>query len=143
MTHRAEAILAAITTKVTGLVTTGSNVVRGRVYPNNATAALSVDMGQERIVGEPNVATVDVLLDIDITAHAKSATGALDTALNQIHLEVEAALMADVTQGLPYVKNTIWAGRDKPDRGIAEKNLGEQTITYTIHYRRPRTSAAV
>ncbi len=138
--NRAESILAAITTKVTGLTQTGSNVVRGRVYPVPALPALTVNMGAEQAVGEPNMAYQDEFLDIDITAYAQDNTG-VDTALNQIVAEVYAAMLADRTQGLAYVHDTSWRGRSAPDRtGDLEKKTAQQTMVFRIHYRHSYTS---
>lgn len=140
MTHRAESILAAVTTQVTGLATTGSNVVRGRVYPTGAAAALSVDMGDESPPAALNMQFQDALLTVEITAHVKTASGGLDTALNQIAAEVYAAIFDDRTLGLAYVIDTRWQGRDRPERDQLEKPAAEQTLRIVVHYRHSATS---
>lgn len=140
MTHRAESILAAVTTTVTDLTTTGSNVVRGLVYPRDVDYALSVDMGPEIPIKEPNASYQDCYLEVQITAYVKD-TGGVDTALNKIEAEVYAAMMADYTQGLDYVQNTQWMGRESPNREAMEKKSAIQTTVYRIYYRHSYTSA--
>lgn len=140
MTHRAESILAAVTTTVTGLTTTGAHVSRGRAYPTDQDAALTVNMGADTPVGSPNMAFQDMDLDVEIIAHCKTADGALDTTLNAIAAEVYAAMLADLTQGLGYVLDTRYAGREAPFRDREEKPVASQVSRYVIRYRHSYTS---
>jgi len=115
MTHRAETILDAIATTLTGLTTTGTNVTRGRVYPVTAEPALSIFKGDddatesEEIIGE----TVREL-NVIIQAHLQ-ALGNPETVLNQIAAEVYAAMRLDITLGLAYVFDTRIVGDAAPE----------------------------
>ncbi len=57
MTHRAESILDAIETAVTGLTTTGANVKRGIVWPVNAFPAI-------RVIKRADLADGDSVVDV-------------------------------------------------------------------------------
>lgn len=140
MTARSESIAAAFTTAVTGLTTTATRVVRGRVYPTDVLPALTVNMGEEQIAEQPDMAEQDEFLTIDVTILVKD-TATLDTALNQIVAEVYAAIMADRTLGLAYVHDTAWMGRGAPDRvADAEKPVAQQTLVFRVHYRHSYSS---
>ncbi len=140
MTDRAESILVAFTTAVTGLTQTGANVVRGRVYPVDALPALTVNMGSEEPTTDPNISHQNEFLEIEVTAYVKDNAG-VDTALNKIRAEVYAAVMADHTLGLGYVENTTWEGRDAPGRsGGMEVKAAWQTMIFRVHYQHSYTS---
>jgi hypothetical protein len=142
MTHRAESILSAITTTLTDLTTTGEDVARGHVYPfmDEVENALTVSMSGETPFSPPNMAYQDEVLRVEITAHTKAADETLDTALNVIAAEVYAAMLADQTQGLAYVIDTRWQGRQPPQRDIAEKPVTTQVLQFDIIYRHSYTS---
>lgn len=140
MAALSESILVAVTTKLTGLAQTGTRVERGRVYPVSALPALTVNMGAEQAVDDRNLAFQDEFLDIEILAYVQDNTG-VDTALNQVVAEVYAAMMADRTQGLAYVLDTEWQGRDAPSRtDDLEKKTAQQAMIFRIHYRHSYTS---
>lgn len=141
MTHRAESILAAVKTAVTNLTTTGTRVVRGRVFAVGTLPALSVDMGSELPVDESNMAFQDELLEVAITSYVKGTQGTTDTEHNTIAAEVYAALMADRTLGLGYVHTTRWLGRLAPRRDNAEQAVSQQEMRIEVHYRHSHTSA--
>lgn len=135
MTHRAESIIGAMTTAVTGLVTTGNNVVRGQVYPLSTFPGLAVDMGPEIPVGDANVAYQDQHVDINIVAYVQDNDG-VDTVLNQIRSELYAAIMANRTLGLLYVIDIECLGRATPERtDQLEKKSAKQESTYRVYYR--------
>jgi hypothetical protein len=135
MTARAESILDAVVTLVTGLTTTGSRVTRGRTYAVPAEPALAVDMGGEVPAGDPNMAYQDEYLDITVTAYAKGAQGTTDTTLNQIAAEVYAAVMASRQLGLAYVHDTRWMGRSEPQREPSDQVASAQELRFRVHYR--------
>lgn len=139
MTDRAETIMDAIKTAVTGLGTTTNKVVRGRAWAAQDTPALSVDMGSES-PGDYNVAFQDEVLTVEIAAQVKGAEGTTDTTLNQIRAEVYAAVMAAPQLGLPFVINTVWRGRSRPLHDEGEKDLVEQVFRFDVHYRHSVTS---
>lgn len=137
MTHRAESILAAITTAVTGLTSSGTNVVRGRVnaFDVNVTHGLTVSMADENPPIDRNLAYQDEALNVAITAHVKAADGQLDTELNKVAAEVYTAMFVDYKFGLDYVINTTWEGRTPPLRTQGEKPTAEQDLNFQITYR--------
>lgn len=140
MTDRAESIVVAFNTLVTGLPQTQGRVERGRVYPVDVLPALTINMGAEQIVDDPNIAFQDEYLDVEVTASVKDNSG-VDTALNQIRAEVYAAVMSNRTLGLSYVLDTRWLGRDTPDRsGELEQKSARQTMIFRVHYRHSYTS---
>ena len=142
MTHRAESIVSAVVTTVTGLTTTGSNVYRGRMTPIAADVsnALRVYLGEDSLLGEYSQAKMDWELTILIESFAKSPTAQIDTRLNTIREEVTIALQADYTQGLAYVINTLEGNAARPEFSAeGEQAMGSQVMEWKIHYRRSRT----
>ena len=140
MTDRAESIMSAIATSLAGA---GLTVERGRVnaWPEGSLPAYDLDMGSEDAAGEPNISYQDEFLDVEITAHVQNNSG-VDTSLNASRAAVYAAVMADRTQGLSYVHDTIWVGRSAPDRtGESSKKTARQTLLFRIHYRHSYTSS--
>ncbi len=133
--HRAESILSAFTTLVTGLTTTGSRVIRGQAMPVETAPALSVNMGGEEPASPPNVAYQDELLEIIVTAYVKGAHGGTDTTLNTVAAEVYSAVMATRQLGLAYVHDTRWQGRTAPQREQADQTVSSQDLRFIVHYR--------
>lgn len=142
MTHRAESIMQAVTTAVTGLATTGANVTRGRAYPVAALPALSVFQAEESILGDIQSSTrVTRELIINIEIHVQ-ATTQLETIINAIRAEVYAALMADRTQGLAYVIDTQWQDDSQPEiDGENETPVARVLMRWAITYQHSLTSA--
>lgn len=140
--HRAEQILDAVTTLVTGLTTTGANVQRDQVDPVAAVPALSVEMGgDEPLEGsDRNIAYIDSLLNVQIVVYVKNSTG-LSTQLNLIRKEVHIAMYADRQLGLSsIVINTTYAGTSEVTKSRAlDKDTAMQTIDYLVHYRHSLT----
>lgn len=140
--HRAEQIMAAVVTRLTGLATTGANVSRGRLYPlDQAKAyALTVSMGAASPAAEPNLAFQDVALDVLVTKHVKDASNQVDTMLNQIGLEVYQAMMSDRTLGLSFVQDVIWSGDTEPEMdGEGNRPTARQETTFSVRYRHSLT----
>jgi len=142
---RAEQIVVAVLAKVTGLTTTGTRVVRGRVYAVEATPALTLKQGTDVPVDARTGSSVytDSELDIIITAHVKSSSTQVDTLLNLIRKEIHIALMADVTQGLSFVYLTEPKGAAEPTTsGDADKPTATMDLTYAFRYRHSFTDAS-
>lgn len=144
--HRAEQIMAAFEALVTSLATTGSNVTRARIYPNQSSAlpALSVYQGDD----EPKLdhdddavlEYIDHILEVIIEAHVQASSGIVDTTLNQIRKEIAVVVHADHKIGLSFVINTIEGPAEAPelfDEG--EKRTAVQRNHYFVKYRRSRT----
>lgn len=135
--HKAEQVLSAVTTLLTNLATTGSNVERGRFYPfkETVTAALTITQGQLDLVETKNNSFQDVTLEVIVTAHAKGADGTVESTINQIAKEVYVAMMVDYTLGLGFVQDTIWQGNDEPALGRLEKSVVSMDMRFTVKFR--------
>ena len=142
--HRAESILSAVETTLTGLATTGTRVQRGRVYPVETAPALSIYMGSDDTSGDygaTNLGFVDRMLEVVVRSHIKVTTD-LDTDLNQIRAEVYAAMMADYTIGLAYIINTWLVSDAQPSLSAdGEQPTATQDMIYRVHYRHSYASA--
>ena len=138
--HRAELILEAVKSILTGLATTGTNVERDRVFPPDMLPALSLNQGAEDpIPGRENMAFQDSALQVDIVIQIKSSSSSSD--LNQIKAEVYAAMMSDSSLGLGFVYDTQWAGDGPPEpSGDAEINTVRCTMRFGVAYRHSYTS---
>lgn len=137
--HRAESILNAVQTALTGLATTGQYVERDRVFPPEACPALSVNQGAEEPLDQSSMQFQDCVLEVEVVIQVKSGTSSSD--LNQIKAEVYAAMMTDTTQGLTYVHETQWGGDSAPEpSGDAEINTTRCTMRFGIAYRHSYTS---
>jgi len=139
--HRAEQILAAVQTSVTGLATTGTNVDRGRAeeIPTDKLPALRVAMGEDPIVDPWAQQLLDSDLDVSVIAHVHDSAANVETTLNKIRKEVNIALVADYTLGLAFVHTIIELGARKPVlTGELAKPAGQMELQYRVRYRRSR-----
>lgn len=108
MPHRAETILEAIKTVVTGLTLTGQNVERDRVYPPENIPALSVDMGGESRgeIDTGDMTNINSQLEVGIRLLVKSNEST--TVINSIKAEVYSAIMGSSRLGLNFVDYLVW-----------------------------------
>jgi len=137
MTHRAESIMVAVKAAVDGLLTTGGRVERSRVYSvaDDGVPALTIEKGADDVIeGSQNIAFIDRLLTVKITAHIKT-TGTYETDLNQIANEVYVAMMAADDLGLSFVQSVTPLGDDEPEANAANKDTGRMEMRFSIHYR--------
>ena len=149
--HLREQLMAAVTTNLTGLSTTGSNVTRGRVYSidEDNLPHLSIFQGDDFPVVPDNEQEgtylylwQDLQVFIEVTVDASS--GVLETTLNQIHKEITIALTADVTQGISECFNTIEMGATIPElSGERKKRTAIMELEFMLRYRRSRTDPSV
>jgi hypothetical protein len=142
VTHRAEQIMAAVQTTVTGLTTTGTRVDRGRAeeFPVENTPSLRVHMGNDTIVDPWTQALVDSDLEVFVDAHAYSVASNIETLLNLIREEVTKGLLLNDTLGLAFVQTIYEMGADRPElQGDLAKPAGRMTINFRVRYRRSRT----
>lgn len=142
MTHRAELVLAAVQTAVTGLATTTTNVDRGRAeeIPVEKLPALRVAGGDDLVVDPWAHQLLDSELDVSIFAHVHEASANVETKLILIRKEVNIALMADQTLGLAFVHAIVELGAAKPElSGDLAKPAGRMELQYRVKYRRSRT----
>jgi hypothetical protein len=144
---RAEQIIAAIKTLLTGLATTGQNVQRGQIYEHEKAKlpALSITMGEDSPVSEQQTGLVDWELTVSIQSVAEiidaytATESALDTLLNLIRKEVHAAIMADHTLGLDFVIDISPGPANEPIlSGAGSVPTGSQSIDFVVWYRTSR-----
>jgi len=143
MTHRAENIMDAVTTTVTGLTTTGTRVVRGRVYSVETAPALTVEMGSDFVDRETSdFVNANRTLVVKITAIVK-ANSEPDSQLNTIREEVYNALLADRTLGATAGVIDVWLDTDdEPELSSeADQTIGKQQMNYMVKYRHSYTDA--
>lgn len=140
--HRAESILNAFTTALIGLSTTGSNVVRGRVWAVEFSPSLTIYKGSD--IASENSEVLDNLareLSISVEMHY-NATGNPETTLNQMAAEVYAAINADVTLGLSYVYDCIFVGDDEPEIEAGQDlPVGRMVSQWIVEYDHSKASA--
>lgn len=139
--HRAEQILAAVQTSVSGLTTTGANVERGRAddVPAAATPALRVAMGDDRIVDPWSDALLDSELEVSIFAMVHDSATNVETKLNQVRKEANIALAANHTLGLAFVHAIVELGARRPNMsGESAKPAAAMELQYRVKYRRSR-----
>jgi len=138
---REEQILAAVTTAVTGLTTTGTNVFRGRAYPLEATdlPGLLVYMGPDTVQGELMDSLIDWNLGVAIEAYVQTASAVVDTELAKIRKEVHAAIMATPQLGLAFVIDTRPALAAEPEiDGDGSKPIARRRLEFIVNYRSSR-----
>lgn len=142
--HRAEQIMVAVLGKVANLTTTGARVSRSRTaeIEDQLVPALVVTLGPDAPSSDGGSSTfsyIDGDLTIYVEAIVKETTdAAAETKINLIRKEVTIALMADHTQGLSFVHDTV-EGTATPDLVAGDKVRGTMRMEFTIHYRRSRT----
>jgi hypothetical protein len=137
--HRAEQVLAAVTTRVTGLTTSGANVDRGRdmEIPAEKTPALRVYMGQDSIVDPWAQSLLDSEIEVGIQAVVHDSATNVETLLNRMRKEVNVALVADFTLGLAFVHAIVEIGATRPQlSGELAKPAGQMDLLYRVKYRR-------
>jgi len=138
--HRAEQVIAAFVTAVTGLTTSGANVARGRdtPWPLETTDALNVYMGPEALIeDESDFPDGYWVQTIFIDVKTRQASVQVDTQLNLMRAEITAAIMADHTLGLAFVQ---WSQEGDTDEPTIDKS-GEQPMasvrtSWLVKYRR-------
>lgn len=142
MPHKAETILEAVETLLTGLTTTGANVERARVHPwtNAELPAISLFMGADTPLDNDarGIGFYDwgLLINVDAVCK-KTATSGIDTTLNLIRAELTTALVGDYTLGLSFVIDIVEQGSSEPEiSGEGEKPIALQRTTFLIKYRR-------
>lgn len=145
---RAEQILAAIATALTGLASTGSNVQRGQIYAHEAARlpALAITMGADVPATELQSGLLDWELSVfvetvdqvDADEYAGYDVG-LEAKVNQMRKEVHAALFADHTLGLAFVHDIIPGPAQQPTLdGDGKLPIGSQLLNFVVRYRSSR-----
>lgn len=136
MAHLRKQIRDQVITTLTGLATTGTNVFRSRVYNNEASKlpCLCVYTLSENIEDATlSPVKYERALELAVEGYAK-ATSNIDDTLDQIALEVEEALAADLTLNslaldcaLQSTEINLISDGDQP--------IGAIRLSFEIHYR--------
>ena len=136
MAHVRKLIRANVTTTLTGLATTGNNVYQTRVYPiaEDRLPGIAIYTSEEAtLFGSMNfprtqVRTVTVNVEIYVKAVAD-----YDDTLDQICLEVEEALTADLTRG-GYAKDTQVLRFSSDFSGDGDQPVAYGTLEVSVDY---------
>lgn len=146
MTHRAETIMAAVVSTLTGLTTTGARVYRGRAYPiPKADAnALVIFQGSDEIQDGSMFWRVQSLLTVNIEAVAREATAQIDETLNLIRTEVATAIGASTNLGLAFEIGALEQQAEQPEiSDDGDRPTGRMRIVLGIQYMRDRLNPAL
>jgi len=144
---RAEQILAAIKTLLTGLTTTGANIQRGQIYIHEKAAlpAIALMMGADVPALEYQTGLIDWELTVIVEATTRTSEryiamdSGIDTRLNLIRKEVYAAMLADHTLGLAFVIDVSPGTAAEPIlSGEGDMPIASQVSNFVISYRTSR-----
>lgn len=136
MAHIRKLIRDDITTTLTGLTTTGTNVYQTRVYPlaEDKLPGLAIYTSAESTeyvtINPPR--TQARTLTVNVEVYAKGLSG-YDNDLDQIALEVEEALQTDLTRG-GYAKDTRVTAFDADFSGEGDQPVAYATMTVEVDY---------
>ena len=135
MAHVRKQIRDAIKTALTGLATTGANCYQSRVFPFESTKlpALLIYTKSETTDFDTISLPRDVMrvLEINVEAYVQG-TANYDNTLDQIAVEVEEAIAADVTLGgLTTDLQTVAFEADFSGDGEQTVAIGRFTISAT------------
>ena len=136
MAHIRKSLRDNVTTTLTGLTTTGSNVYQTRVYP----------LAEDKLPGiaiytrteDTEYQTIDVpriqerTLRVAIEIYVKALVN-YDDVLDKIAEEVETALSADVTRG-NFAKDTRVVSFDSQFSGDGDQPIAYATMEVEIDY---------
>ncbi|GAA5442646.1 hypothetical protein Misp06_00820 [Microbulbifer sp. NBRC 101763] len=140
MAHVSQQLLDAVTAAVTGLVTTGTNVEQTRIYARDKLPALSVRLGERRVVSTLGNSFIDAEQDIYIDIYVAGKSDQIDDKMLQIDGEIHAALMADHALGLDFVVDLEPQGLGEPDTEHAGKARAVATSSWKYLIRHSVTS---
>ena len=136
MAHLRKQIRDNITSTLTGLSTTGARVYQTRVYPvaANKLPGLAIYTENEEIetvtISPPR--TQMRALTVTVEAYVKATTG-YDNTIDQIALEVEEALTADITRG-GLAKDTMILSFEADYSGEGDQPVGTGRISVRVDY---------
>ena len=139
---REESIMQAIQTACTGLVTTGSNVFRGRSYPisEGELPGLMIYGGPDTLQSQLSSGYIDWILQVSIEAYVRTSAAVVDTLLTEIRKEVYTAIMTTPKLGLSYVIDTIpLQAYEQEIDGSGNKPIAKRRMEFAVQYRTSRT----
>lgn len=137
MSHVRQQIRDDIVTTLTGLVTTGSNVFRSRIFPLEQTnlPALCIytksEASEYDTIGLPR--SVNRVLDVAVEAYVKGVSN-YDNTLDTIAVELEEAIAADITLG-GLAKDAQITAFEADFAGDGEQPVAVGRFTVTVEYR--------
>ena len=133
MAHKRTSIRNNVTSTLTGLTTTGSNVFESRIYPNELAKLPLLNIYSNSETSElASIGKLDRSLEIMVEGFAK-ATSNVDEALDTIAKEVEVALANDLTRG-GHAKETFLTSTDFELESIANQQIGVVKLNFTVRY---------
>lgn len=135
----------SVLSALTGLATTGSNVHRLRVYPQEATKlpSLNIVQGADTPIdledGQRVFDYVDRRLDIRVEIRAQATTAQIDQTLNQIAKEISIAMQAMGAIGVSAVIDVIEGIMNEPEiSSDADVKTARMDMEWSIVYRHSR-----
>jgi hypothetical protein len=133
MAHKRTSIRNNVTSTLTGLTTTGSNVFESRIYPNELAKLPLLNIYSNSETSElASIGKLDRSLEIMVEGFAKATTN-VDEALDTIAKEVEVALANDLTRG-GHAKETFLTSTDFELESIANQQIGVVKLNFTVRY---------
>jgi hypothetical protein len=136
MTHVRKQIRDNVVTTVTGLTTTTTKVYRSRVYPiaSGKLPGLCVYTQSETVESATLTRPRTKMRSLDVVIEGYAlANSNLDDTLDQISLEVEEAMVTDVTRG-GKAKDTELTSVEIEQVGEGETQAGIVRMTFTVTY---------
>ena len=133
MAHKRTSIRNNVTTTLTGLATTGSNVFETRIYPNELAKLPLLNIYSNTETSElSSIGKIERNLEIMVEGFAK-ATANIDEALDTISKEVEVAMGTDLTRG-GHAKDTFLSNTEYELENIGNQQLGVIKMTFNVLY---------
>jgi hypothetical protein len=133
MAHKRTSIRNNVTSTLTGLTTTGSNVFESRIYPNELAKLPLLNIYSNTETSELlTIGKIERNLEIMVEGFAK-ATSNIDEALDTIAKEVEVALGNDLTRG-GHAKETYLTNTEYELENIGNQQLGVIKMTFNVQY---------
>ena len=133
MAHKRTSIRNNVTSTLTGLTTTGSNVFESRIYPNELAKLPLLNIYSNSETSElASIGKLDRSLEIMVEGFAKATTN-VDEALDTIAKEVEVALANDLTRN-GHAKETFLTSTDFELESIANQQIGVVKLNFTVRY---------
>lgn len=136
MAHVRKQIRDNVITTVTGLTTTSTRVFRSRVYPIAAgkLPGLCVYTRSETVESGTLTRPRTKMRNLDVVIEGYAlANSDLDNTLDQISLEVEEAMVSDVTRG-GKAKDTELIDIEVEQVGEGETQAGVVRMTFSVQY---------
>lgn len=137
MTHPRKTIRDKVTTLVTGLTTTGTNVFPSRVYPieSSKLPALLIYTGSEEASEDDSMGNSRVIeAEVNIEVRSGKSSG-LDDQLDTILEEVQAAMASDRKLSGSLIRRAQYQGIEGPEwSDEGDKEHAVMVIQYIATY---------